>query len=40
VDNGIPIIPYYDNKEDKELVYLENYLRQMLGTKDVRTFNK
>lgn len=23
VDNGIPVIPYYDNKDDKELQQLE-----------------
>ena len=27
VDNGIPIIPYYDNKEDRELLHLEGYLK-------------
>jgi CTD small phosphatase-like protein 2 len=40
VDNGIPIIPYYDNKEDKELVQLEQYLKAMAGCKDVREYNR
>ncbi|CAD8076948.1 unnamed protein product [Paramecium sonneborni] len=26
IDNGIPIIPFYDNKYDKELVFLTDYL--------------
>lgn len=40
MDNGIPIIPFYDNKEDKELLDLEKYLKNMIGTIDVREFNK
>ncbi|CAD8210110.1 unnamed protein product [Paramecium pentaurelia] len=40
LDNGIPIIPFYDNKEDKELLDLEKYLKNMIGTIDVREFNK
>lgn len=26
IDNGIPIIPFYDNKADRELQSLEKYL--------------
>ena len=26
LDNGIPIIPFYDDKEDIELVHLVQYL--------------
>ncbi|CAD8121331.1 unnamed protein product [Paramecium sonneborni] len=40
LDNGIPIIPFYDNKEDKELLDLEKYLKNMIGTIDVREYNK
>lgn len=40
IDNGIPIIPYYDNKNDKELYDLENYLNEMLKCKDVMEFNR
>jgi CTD small phosphatase-like protein 2 len=40
VENGIPIIPYYDNKDDKELISLEAYLKAMIGSDDVREFNK
>lgn len=40
VENGIPIIPYYDNKEDQELKHLIPYLRSLLGVRDVREVNK
>lgn len=29
INNGIPIIPYYDNKEDTELKDLTNYLKKI-----------
>ena len=38
IENGVPIIPYYDNKEDKELIYLEEYLLLMLNN-DIRETN-
>ena len=31
VGNGVPIIPYYDNKQDKELLWLTNYLWSLKG---------
>lgn len=41
IDNGIPIVPYYDNKNDKELKYLSNYLlSNILDCNDVREVNK
>jgi CTD small phosphatase-like protein 2 len=40
LDNGIPIIPYYDNKQDTQLDSLKNYLRGMIGCKDVRAYNR
>lgn len=40
IENGIPILPYYDNKEDKELIDLELYLKGMVGLDDVREYNK
>ncbi|CAD8156081.1 unnamed protein product [Paramecium octaurelia] len=40
LENGIPIIPFYDNKEDKELESLLKYLRGMQGCRDVRDYNK
>ncbi|CAD8147045.1 unnamed protein product [Paramecium octaurelia] len=40
IDNGIPIISYYDNKEDQELLHLENYLLNFRNVKDVRDLNQ
>ncbi|CAD8105255.1 unnamed protein product [Paramecium sonneborni] len=37
--NGIPIINYYDNKMDQELLYLQNYLITMKSVRDVRQYN-
>ena len=37
--NGIPIIPFYDNKDDLELVHLMSFLLQMNQYEDVREFN-
>ena len=33
LDNGIPILPFYDNKKDNELVTLVNYLNYIAGVK-------
>lgn len=35
IDNGVPIIPFYDCKEDDELILLENYL-MTLKNKDIK----
>ncbi|CAD8147854.1 unnamed protein product [Paramecium pentaurelia] len=40
IENGIPIISYYDNKEDQELLHLENYLLNFRSVKDVRDLNQ
>jgi len=39
IDNGIPIIPYYDNKQDEELKYLLEYLKGMVN-KDIKEMNR
>ena len=39
LDNGIPIIPYYDNKDDDQLKHLLCYLKQMI-TQDIRMLNR
>jgi CTD small phosphatase-like protein 2 len=37
IENGIPIIPYYDNKNDTELRDLLRFLKKdILPSKDVR----
>lgn len=36
VNNGIPIESWFDNEDDRELLKLERFLRQMHGEDDVR----
>lgn len=40
VDNGIPIIPYYEGKNDFELKALEKYIQSLIFAKDVRDINR
>ncbi|CAD8144229.1 unnamed protein product [Paramecium octaurelia] len=40
LDNGVPIIPYYDNKQDKQLLQLAKYLNGMVGADDLREQNQ
>jgi CTD small phosphatase-like protein 2 len=40
IDNGIPIIPYYEGKIDFELKALQAYLESMIFCKDVRELNR
>ncbi|CAD8191996.1 unnamed protein product [Paramecium octaurelia] len=39
IDNGVPIIAFYDNKQDQELLYLQNYLMKFRTVNDVRELN-
>lgn len=39
-DNGIPILPFYDNEQDEELVRVANHLMALKDLEDVRTGNK
>lgn len=34
LENGIPIIPYYDDKEDEELLQLIHYIRDIIEIKE------
>lgn len=40
IDNGIPILDFIDNKEDKELLGLEKILLELKDVTDVREFIK
>jgi len=40
LDNGIPILPFYNNKKDNELVYLISYLDSIVNSYDLRKENK
>ncbi|CAD8095913.1 unnamed protein product [Paramecium sonneborni] len=39
IENGIPIIPYLDNKKDNELQHLESYLKVLIKYDDFRKIN-
>jgi CTD small phosphatase-like protein 2 len=38
--NGIPILPFYDNKDDTELKFLSDYLNKIAKVNDLREENK
>lgn len=40
IDNGIPIVSWHYDPDDKELMYLTEYLKGLLNTDDVREVNQ
>lgn len=40
LENGIPILEWKDDKNDRELKYILHYLMELSRSDDVRTFNK
>ena len=40
IDNGIPIISWHDDPDDRELLYLTQYLKSLLTVDDVREVNQ
>ena len=40
IDNGIPIIPFYNDKSDEEMLHLVYYLNCLAGVDDVRDQNR
>ena len=40
LDNGIPILPFYDNKNDNELMILANYLKELSNSEDISVSNR
>jgi hypothetical protein len=40
IDNGIPIVSYYDNQNDDELNDLAKYLKHIVELDDLREANK
>lgn len=40
LENGIPILPYYNNKDDEELSFLSSYLNRIANSNDLREENK
>lgn len=39
LDNGYPIIPFYDSKEDTEMLTLSSYMKSIKDLEDVRIAN-
>lgn len=39
IGNGIPILPFYDFKADRELIYLTDYLKTISEVEDIRESN-
>ena len=40
IDNGIPIIPFYNDPNDEEMLHLIYYLSCLAGVEDVREQNR
>lgn len=40
VDNGVPILPFYENKKDTELKDLQDYLMGLRTCQDIRDYNR
>jgi CTD small phosphatase-like protein 2 len=40
IDNGIPILNYYDNDTDDELYHLQDYMMRLAECSDVRQENR
>jgi len=40
IDNGVPILEFHDDKNDKELKYLCNYLIEGCTFEDLREYNR
>lgn len=40
IDNGIPILEFHNDKKDRELRYLADYLMEAFAYEDLREFNK
>jgi CTD small phosphatase-like protein 2 len=40
IENGVPIIPFYHDKNDEELFHLITYMQGVSLVDDVRTYNR
>ena len=40
IENGVPIIPFYHDKNDEELFHLITYMQGVALVDDVRTYNR
>lgn len=40
VNNGIPMVPFYNDKNDREMIYLTHYLKGLVNLQDMRPMLK
>jgi CTD small phosphatase-like protein 2 len=40
LDNGVPVLPYFQGKNDYELVALESYLLSLVNEPELRAYNR
>lgn len=40
IDNGVPILPFYNDKNDEEMIHLIYYLECLAKIDDVRVQNR
>ncbi len=40
LDNGIPILPFYNDKDDIELMLLMSYFKKLMKVNDVRSVHR
>ena len=40
LENGVPIIPFYQDARDEELYHLMTYMQGVSQVEDVRTYNR
>lgn len=40
LNNGIPVLPFYNNKNDNELIYLKDYLLELFKSDSILTTNQ
>lgn len=39
LENGIPVLPFYNNKNDNELLHLKDYLMELCNSEDIQASN-
>lgn len=40
IENGVPILEFHNDRKDKELKFLQNYLMEAWECEDMREFNR
>jgi CTD small phosphatase-like protein 2 len=40
IENGVPIIPFYTDRNDEELLHLIKYMEGVAACRDIREYNR